>query len=79
MKFFLIAIIFMGMGIALITVRSLFISFAEPHSSEEYEFYLDFINTVATLSMLFIQLGFVMFCFSSFWGAMADGTLQLSH
>ncbi|MFX0027586.1 MAG: hypothetical protein ACFE8B_00125 [Candidatus Hermodarchaeota archaeon] len=76
MKFFLVAIIIMGAGIVLITVRSLFMTFADPQSPEESEFFIYFINTLSSLSMLFIQLGFVMFCFSSFWGAMADGTLS---
>ena len=76
MKFFLVAIIFMGTGITLITVRGLFITYADPGSPDEYEFYINFINTIYTFAMLFVQLGFVMFLFSSFWGAMADGTLS---
>ena len=75
-KFFLIAMILLATGISLVTVRALFITYADPGSAEEYEFFLNFINTIATLSMLFLQLGFVMFCFSAFWGAISDGTLS---
>ncbi|MFX1279616.1 MAG: hypothetical protein ACFFA3_09375 [Promethearchaeota archaeon] len=78
MKFFLVAMIFMGTGITLLTVRGLFIIYADPGSPGEYEFYANFANTIYILAMLFVQLGFVMFLFSSFWGAMADGTLSES-
>ncbi len=76
MKFFALAILLLATGVILLGVARLFNLYADPSSPDEYEFALKFLGTISYLSMLLLQLGLVVFCFSSFWGAVADGTLS---
>jgi len=76
MKIFALAILLLIVGIILISVGRLIITFADPDTQAEVEDLIRTVNIVSTLSMLSLQIGMVLFSFSIFVGALMDKSLS---
>jgi hypothetical protein len=76
MKAFALGIIFLVVGVILMSTRTLYIRFADPDTPSEIEAYYDMMYILAALSSLFLQLGMVMFSLSAFWGGVVDRALS---
>ncbi|MHA1479162.1 MAG: hypothetical protein ACTSPU_13290 [Promethearchaeota archaeon] len=76
MKVFTSSIVFLILGIILLSIGNLIITFADPQSSAAAEFLARTILTLSTFSKFFLQLGMVIFSLSTFLGAVRDTTLS---
>ncbi|MFX1314168.1 MAG: hypothetical protein ACFFHD_16395 [Promethearchaeota archaeon] len=76
MKIFILAVLLLILGILLISVTALVITFADPDTPAEYEVFYRTMNTLSTISILSIQIGIVFFSLSTFVGALVDKTLS---
>ncbi|MFX0081752.1 MAG: hypothetical protein ACFE94_08365 [Candidatus Hodarchaeota archaeon] len=76
MKTFVLAIIFLVVGVILICARTLYINYADPSTPGEVETFYDTLYTLSAFSGLLLQLGMIIFSLSAFWGGMVDRTLS---
>jgi len=76
MKVFTSSIIFLILGIILLSIGNLIITFADPQTPQMAEDYLKTISALNVFANLFLQLGMVIFSLSTFLGAVRDTTLS---
>lgn len=72
-KFFTLSMILIIVGIILVTASSLI---EPPSDYEDYEAYYRTLRSLSAFTRLFTQLGIVLFCLSTFLGAMSDRELS---
>ena len=78
MKIFALSILLLIVGIILVAIGSIWSIIIDEKIDTpwESEAYGDTMMIFATLTTLFLQLGFVIFSFSTFMGALVDKTLS---
>jgi len=76
MKVFTSSIVFLILGIILLSIGNLIITFADPQTPQMAEDYLKTISALNVFANLFLQLGMVIFSLSTFLGAVRDTTLS---
>jgi hypothetical protein len=76
MKVFTSSIVFLILGIILLSIGNLIITFADPQTQQMAEDYLRTISALNVFANLFLQLGMVIFSLSTFLGAVRDTTLS---
>jgi len=76
MKIFILAVLLLILGIILVSVTTLVITFADPDTPAEYEVLYKTLNAASAISILSIQIGIVFFSLSTFLGALVDKTLS---
>ncbi|MFX1365004.1 MAG: hypothetical protein ACFFCE_15750 [Promethearchaeota archaeon] len=72
-KLFTISMLLVIVGIILVTISSLV---EPPTDFEEYEDYYRILRYLTAFTRFFTQLGIIMFCLSTFLGAMSDRDLS---
>lgn len=76
LKSFIGSILLLILGILLLSIGSLIITFADPQTQQELLDLLKVMNGFNTFGKLFLQLGMVLFSLSTFLGAMRNTTLS---
>ena len=76
MKVFTSSIVLLILGIILLSIGNLIITFADPQTPQMAEDYLRTISALNVFANLFLQLGMVIFSLSTFLGAVRDTTLS---
>lgn len=76
MIIFILAVLLLILGIILVSVANLIITFADPDTQAEYEAFYRTLSTLSAISILSIQIGIVFFSLSTFVGALVDKTLS---
>ena len=56
--------------------RNMIITYADPDTPKKWELYYDTLNSLATFTGLFFQLGMILFAVSTFLGGLRDDTLS---
>ena len=77
MKVFTSSIVLLILGIILLSIGNLIITFADPQTPQMAEDYLRTISALNVFANLFLQLGMVIFSLSTFLGAVRDTTLSV--
>lgn len=75
LKVFVVSILLLIVGIILIFATNLYITYADPDPGELEDYYRT-LNSLATFTALFFQLGMILFTVSTFLGGLRDETLS---
>ena len=75
LKIFVVSILLLIVGIILIFARNMYITYADPDPGELEDYYRN-LNSLATFTALFFQLGMILFAVSTFLGGLRDETLS---
>jgi hypothetical protein len=76
MKIFRLGILLLIIGIILTSISSLYSTFSDADTMEEYETLLRTLGAISTFTRLTLQLGMVLFSLSTFMGAIIEKTLS---
>ena len=75
LKIFVVSILLLIVGIILSFARNMYITYADPDPGEMDD-YIRNLNSLATFTALFFQLGMILFVVSTFLGGLRDDTLS---
>jgi hypothetical protein len=76
LKMFSGSMVLLILGILLMSISSLIVTFGDPQTMEELEAMMRAVNGFLAIANLFLQLGMVLFSLSTFLGAVRDNSLS---